>query len=242
MLGACEPCDQCGCLRPLVLIDRRTRRRTILSDDVEDVTREGASMSRLILASNSPRRRQLLSEAGYEFKVVIPPWPEPSCAALRLGPADFAEAASYYKAKAVASLCSCGVILAADTVVARGGTIFGKPVDREDARAILSSLAGTRHEVITGVSILDAQTGRRLIAHDRTWVHMRPMSEPDLVTYLDSGLWRGKAGAYGIQDCTDQFIERIEGSFTNVVGLPMELLGQLLGRFGITPTAERSSA
>jgi len=198
-------------------------------------------MSRLILASDSPRRQQLLAEAGYAFKVIAPPWPEPSSVELHVVPADFAEAASYYKARAVAGLCRSGVILAADTVVALGKSIFGKPLDRKDARRILSTLAGTRHEVVTGVTVLDARSGRRLIAHDRTWVHMRPMSEPDLEAYLDSGQWQDKAGAYGIQDCGDRFIERIEGSFTNVVGLPMELVGELLKQFSVSPSAPRRS-
>jgi len=196
----------------------------------------------LVLASNSPRRRQLLKEAGYEFRVVPPPWPEPHYAGCALEPAKFAEAASYYKARSAASLCRNSVILAADTVVVRDGRIFGKPADRDDARRILQSLAGTRHEVITGIAVLDSRTGKRLLAHDRTVVFMRPMSAEQLEQYLDSGQWKDKAGAYGIQDCRDEFIEKIEGSFTNVVGLPMELVGRVLSRFGVVPRSGRQTA
>lgn len=194
-------------------------------------------MSRLILASNSPRRRQLLTEAGYVFSVVSPPWPEPASQDLACGPADFARAASYYKASSAASLCRTGIVLGADTVVARDGQIFGKPTDREDARRILSSLAGTTHEVITGVTVLAPQAHRRIITCDRTEVRMRRMSPQELEEYLDSGEWADKAGAYGIQDIGDRFVERIVGSFSNVVGLPMELTTRLLEQFGIRPGA-----
>ncbi len=194
-------------------------------------------MSRFLLASNSPRRQQLLREAGYDFKVVSPPWPEPTAEDVGRSAAEFAQAASYFKARSVSSLNRNSVILAADTVVAREGRIFGKPVDREDARGILSSLAGTTHEVITGVTVLDPRSGRRIISMDRTWVTMRRMSPVELEEYLESGEWQDKAGAYGIQDIGDKFVERLDGSFTNVVGLPMELVTDLLGRFGIQPMA-----
>jgi septum formation protein len=192
-------------------------------------------MSRFILASNSPRRRQLLSEAGYYFKVVTPPWPEPEAEEAHRNATEFAQAASYFKARSVASLSRTNVILAADTVVARDGQIFGKPVDREDARRILSSLSGTTHEVITGVTVLDPRSGRRIIAKDRTGVTMRRMSPAQLEEYLDSQEWQDKAGAYGIQDIGDKFVERVDGSFSNVVGLPMELVTDLLERFDIRP-------
>ncbi len=192
-------------------------------------------MSRFILASDSPRRRQLLREAGYDFKVVSPPWPEPSAEDMDRAADQVAQAASYFKARSVASLVRSNVILAADTVVARGGRIFGKPADRDEARLILLSLAGTTHEVITGVTVLEPRSGRRIIAMDRTAVTMRRMSPRELDEYLDSGDWRDKAGAYGIQDVGDRFVQRIEGSFSNVVGLPMELVADLLERFHIQP-------
>ncbi len=98
---------------------------------------------------------------------------------------------------------------------------------------ILSALSGTTHEVITGVTLLNAATGARLIDHDVTAVTMKAMPEPDLEAYLATDGWRGKAGAYGIQDRGDAFIERIDGSFTNVVGFPMELVSRMLSRWGL---------
>lgn len=186
----------------------------------------------LILASASPRRAELLREHGYAFRVIVPPVPEPASIGPGLLPAAMAAALSHFKARAVAAVQRAGLILGADTIAAAGdGTIFGKPSDCEDARRILSRLMGTAHEVITGVTLLDAATGRRDIRTDRTLVTMRAVSAGQLESYLDSGQWEGKAGAYGIQDKDDPFVERIDGSYTNVVGLPMELLADMLKDF-----------
>lgn len=183
---------------------------------------------RLILASQSPRRAQLLSEYGYAFDVIKPPGEEPEHLPGRPAPPQRAEALSYFKAKSVAASLESGTVLGADTVVALGGRHFGKPTDREDARAILETLSGTTHSVITGVALIDAAGGARMIRHDSTSVRMRPWSDEELERYLDGGDWSGKAGAYGIQDQGDAFVERVAGSFTNVVGLPMELLSRML--------------
>jgi len=169
--------------------------------------------------------------------VVSPPWPEVRAEDAGRAADQVAQAASYFKARGVASLVRSSVILAADTVVARSSQIFGKPADREEARRILLSLAGTTHDVITGVTVLEPHSGRRVITMGRTMVTMRRMSPRELEEYLESGEWRDKAGAYGIQDVGDRFIQRVEGSFSNVVGLPMELVSSLLARFHIQPVA-----
>ena len=105
--------------------------------------------------------------------------------------------------------------------------------DLDDARRILNLLAGTTHQVITGVTLWNAQAEERLIRHDVTTVTMRPMADDVLEDYLAGGLWQGKAGAYGIQDRSDAHISRIDGSYTNVVGLPMEQVEAMLAEFGI---------
>lgn len=188
------------------------------------------STPRLILASASPRRAQLLREHGYVFEVIPPPLEEPAQLAEQLTPIQLAEALSLFKAQSVADTLATfdGWILAADTLAALGGEIFGKPRDLDDARRILETLSGTTHQVITGVTLLDPARHRRLIRHDVTAVTMRKLTGQQLGDYLDSGPWRGKAGAYGIQDVGDPFVEKIEGSFTNVVGLPMKLLAEML--------------
>jgi len=183
---------------------------------------------RLILASASPRRAQLLREHGYDFTVVVPPIGEPALRDAHLPAAQQAEALSYFKAGSVLSKVPHGCILGADTVAALEGRIFGKPADRADARRILTVLGGTTHQVITGVTLLDAASQVRLIRHDVTLVTMRKLGDARLDAYLDSGEWQDKAGAYGIQEVHDEFVERIDGSFTNVMGLPMELLSAML--------------
>lgn len=189
----------------------------------------------LILASESPRRAELLRDHGYKFDVLKPPLPEPATLAGCRCPTELAESISFFKARSVAAEVIAGVILAADTVSALQGQIFGKPCDRADAARILRALSGTTHEVITGVTILDAGTRRRKITHAITHVTMRGLTDAELESYLDTNAWIGKAGAYGIQDSGDCFVTGFEGSFTNVVGLPMELVGELLTEFGCAP-------
>ncbi|UCE61357.1 MAG: septum formation protein Maf [Phycisphaerales bacterium] len=195
---------------------------------------------RLILASQSPRRASLLTEYGYEFEVVPPLLHEPRQKAGGLSPAQIAEAISYFKARSVAERIRRGIILGADTIVSLGHELFGKPADRAHARRTLQTLAGTTHQVITGVTLFDAGAGFRMINHAQTSVTMRPLTPKEIDAYLDTGAWEGKAGAYGIQDLGDAFVTRVEGSFTNVVGLPMELIGQLFCRFDLHPTGARA--
>jgi septum formation protein len=185
----------------------------------------------LILASSSPRRIALLREHGYTFNVIPPHIDEPSRELPHTAPAEQAEALSFFKASAVADSLDCGLILAADTLVTYQGQIFGKPVDTDDARRILLTLGGTSHQVMTGVTLLDAATGRRDIRHDVSNVKMIRLSDDELDRYLASRAWIGKAGAYGVQDRADAYIERIDGSYTNVVGLPMELVARMLAEW-----------
>lgn len=187
----------------------------------------------LILASGSPRRRRLLTEMGYQFGVIVPGVDEtllPDAEA-----ADEAERIAVAKAREVARRAPPAVILAADTLCALDGEVIGKPADREDARCILRRLSGTRHHVITGLCVLDPRTGRAVSESVATAVVMKPMTDAQIRDYVDSGESDGKAGAYAIQETGDRYVERIEGSFDNVVGLPTERLAVLLREFGIVP-------
>lgn len=187
----------------------------------------------LILASQSPRRADLLREAGIAFEIVPPRYGEPEPETWRHSPAELAEATSYFKAASVAADHRDRLILGADTTVSsEDGRLFGKAADAEQARRILSSLMGTTHQVITGITLLHAAGGRRQIRHDVTHVTMRRLTDDQLDEYIRGGQWQGKAGAYGIQDENDPFVERIDGSFSNVVGLPVELLQKMLKSFG----------
>lgn len=182
----------------------------------------------LVLASSSPRRRHLLAEAGYEFDVAPPLIDEPTCWPADTPPVALAEALAYFKARSVAETCPATSVLGADTICACNQRVMGKPADADHARAMLHELSHNRHAVVTGIAVLAGV--RRRIASDVTWVTMRPMTPDDIEEYVASGEWYGKAGAYAIQESADRYVERLDGSFTNVVGLPMELLGRLLPR------------
>ena len=211
---------------------------------------QDSSSKRLILASASPRRKQLLQEYGYDVETITPPLAEPDLDAIRetsaalpygssethRSPSAIAQAIGSFKAKSVADRLVSGIVLAGDTVVAHEDRLFGKPTDRAHATAILRTLQGTTHQVITGVALVDAKSGRRRLEHASTAVTMKSIAKADLQRYLNSGLWMGKAGAYGIQERDDPFVARIDGSFTNVVGLPMELITSMLADWGFRPT------
>ena len=185
---------------------------------------------RLVLASSSPRRQALMREAGYAFEVMVPKVPEDR---LRIREVRaLTESLAYAKARQVADALVEGVVIGADTVVAHEGEVIGKPGNDDEARMILKRLSGTTHEVITGVCVVNARRGERLLGSDVTRIAMREFSEEDVAEYVRTGEALGKAGAYAIQENGDRFVERIEGSFTNVVGLPMELLAVLIDAMG----------
>ncbi|MBN2563204.1 MAG: septum formation protein Maf [Phycisphaerae bacterium] len=181
----------------------------------------------LVLASQSPRRRELLRDAGYQFEIAQPTLGEPGWVHPHVEPAIHAESLAYFKARSVAADHLDKTILGADTIAVVEHEIIGKPTDREDARRILHRLSGTTHSVITGVALFHPASGRRLMHHNISMVSVRHLDDAIIETYLDTGKWQGKAGAYGVQDQDDPFVQQVTGSFTNVVGLPMELLAQM---------------
>lgn len=167
----------------------------------------------------------MLEAAGYRFTVLPTGVPEPPTHGFSSASA-YAVHAAWLKASHVAGDRSTWV-LAADTVVAVGDVILGKPTDRADARRILFRLRGTRHSVITGVCLHLPRRELSLTTAATTTVTMKPLTDHEVEAYLDSGLWEGKAGAYGIQDHDDPFVAAVEGSYSNVVGLPLERLAEL---------------
>ena len=189
----------------------------------------------LILASSSPRRRQLLAEAGYLFRVE-PADIDESVVPAGLSPAETAQYLALTKGRVVAQRYADAVVLAADTVVALGDRLLGKPTDPADARAMLGRLSGTTQHVCTGVAVFVSGT-----IHQQTvisTVAMRRLSDAEINVYVASEQWRGKAGGYGIQD-DDPFVTRMDGSLTNIVGLPMDETRVLLARAGIHPVQDR---
>jgi septum formation protein len=188
---------------------------------------------RLILASASPRRRQLLAEAGYDFEVDPSGDEEPEP---RPGddPAAYAAGLAWEKALAVARRRGSGLVLAADTVCAVEGSILNKPLDRVDADRMIRLQEGRDSEVITAVCLLRADRFEWAGAVEASTVRFRMLTDEERAGFLDSGRWQGKAGAYGVQD-NDPFVSVVRGSVANVVGLPMERLAALLaGHPGLT--------
>lgn len=206
----------------------------------------------IVLASRSPRRVELLRAAGLEFSIDPADIDEDSITQrASLAPRDLALLLAREKAGAIALRHPGALVIGADTVVAVGAAIYGKAEDESSARAMLKKLFGTDQRVITGVAValyvsdfesgeLPDRTGRvarsgPLIRSDcaESVVHMRAMSDSDLDAYVRSGAWRGKAGAYGIQDdSVDPFVTLISGEFDNVVGLPVDLTLRLLEESG----------
>ncbi len=185
----------------------------------------------LILASGSPRRAQLLSAAGYQFTVLVAGDAAECGVCSRETAPQMVARYAYRKAADVASRIDSGLIVAADTVASCLGQILGKPRDQQHAEAILRTLSGRRHDLYTGICLWSVQSNRCLVDVVRTELEMQPLTQSMLEQYLESMLWEGKAGAFGYQDGNDWLRVIGDGSESNVVGLPMERLAELLENF-----------
>ena len=190
-------------------------------------------MSRLILASGSPRRKQLLRDAKFEAEVVPADVEELWCDFFT--PTELTLFNAFQKAAAVAIQHPDAVVLGADTLVALGSEVFGKPRDLVEARQMIGKLVGKTHDVITGISLIQVKVGRIVTRAVHTTVKIRSLTATEIEAYLEIAEPLDKAGAYAAQKSPDLIIEQIKGSFTNVVGLPMEMVGPLLTSAGIYP-------
>ena len=179
----------------------------------------------LILASGSPRRRELLDLMGLTYTVETPDADE----SFSGRPSETVMEISRRKAAAVAARHSDSIIIAADTLVFADGAL-GKPHTPERAKEMLRSLAGNWHHVYTGITVINTRSGRVLRNVDKTRVHLVPMTEQDIDAYVATGEPLDKAGAYGIQGMGGMFVDRIDGSYSNVVGLPMSMLRTMLAQ------------
>jgi len=184
---------------------------------------------RLILASSSPRRIELLRRLGLGFEVVKPLW---ETRVIDDDPVEVAELTALEKARAVAGGFTEGLVIGADTIVVIDDEILGKPRDGEEARLFLRKLSGRVHRVITGIAVVDAGRGREEVDHEVTEVKFKELSEEEIELYIASGEPFDKAGGYGIQGLGSLFVEWIKGDYFNVVGLPIYRLSLLLRRFG----------
>jgi septum formation protein len=187
-------------------------------------------MEQVILASQSPRRRELLERMGLPFQIIVPDIDE--AMDRPLPPHELVETISAEKAKAVA--CQVGpdaIVIAADTVVALDGQLLGKPADRADAARMLSALSGRQHQVYTGFTVLRGE--QRITRSEETLVTFRPLTPAEIEQYIATGEPMDKAGAYGIQGVGALLVEGVQGDYFNVMGLPVCALGKVLKEFGI---------
>ena len=198
----------------------------------------------IILASASPRRKQLLANAGYKFKVVPSQVDESSFSAKNITPVEYAKKLALAKALDVAEKFPDSLVIGADTVIDFDGQIFGKPADAKHAENITRLLFSKSHKVITGLALVcKSGTGFQpvktrpgwpcynrnieIVEADTTTVYPRKLTEAQIAEHIAGGIWRDKAGAYAIKEKDDPFVDHIDGSMTNVMGLPLELFKRL---------------
>lgn len=185
---------------------------------------------KIILASASPRRKQLLAAAGYRFTVVPSDIDESVFAAGGIKPAEYAMQLALAKAKNVAGRFPESLIIGADTIVDFQGQIIGKAADAVEAEKIVGKLFSSPHKVITGIAIISPSEGVEIVESETTVVYPRKMAQEQIAEHIRGGSWMDKAGAYAIQENGDEFVEKIEGSLTNVMGFPMELFEKMISR------------
>jgi len=184
---------------------------------------------KIILASNSPRRRQLLEMLGMKFEVIADNTPEPMNS--DMSPEEIVVSLAKFKGENVISKLSgekCAVVISADTVVALDDKVLGKPKDKEDAASMLSLLSGNKHFVYTGVFVKDVCTKREVCFCEKTEVFFKNLDINEIKDYINTGEPMDKAGSYGIQNLGSLFVEKISGDYFNVVGLPLCKLGKVL--------------
>lgn len=191
-------------------------------------------MADLVLASASPRRRELLARIGLDFRVCESGVDEGPLLAGAADPPRLTRGLALAKAMAAGRRETDALVLAADTVVVLDGEILGKPRDADEAAAMLSRLQGRTHRVVTGVAVLDAATGRSRTAAEETRVTLRDLSPEEIAAYVAGGEPLDKAGAYAVQGLGALLVTRIDGCFYNVVGLPLARTADLLRDFGLS--------
>jgi septum formation protein len=189
-------------------------------------------MKKIILASQSPRRKWLLEQIGLEFDII------PSTFDEDIEGKKFSkkliESLAYEKAKEVAGRTDKeALIIAADTVVIMGSEILGKPIDEADAKKMLQKLSNRTHQVITAIAIIDKYEDKTLINSTISKVKFKKLSDREIEDYIKTGEPMDKAGSYGIQAYGSLFVEKVEGCYNNIVGLPLNLLAEMLKSFGV---------
>ena len=189
---------------------------------------ENLQREKLVLASRSPRRAEILRAVGWEFEAIVAGIDESLLP--EENPVAYVKRLARTKAQAVAAKVKTGLVLGADTTVVVDGEILGQPGDRENARRMLRLLSGKWHEVVTGVAFVRAESSRTVVDHVVTRVRFSKMSEEEIDWYAMSDEPLDKAGAYAIQGRASLFIEEVQGEYFNIVGLPIRKIYELSGK------------
>lgn len=198
------------------------------------------SSARLILASNSARRQQMLTDAGYDFDAMPSPFDDTGRDWQGVSPARSCEALAWLKATALFDAGHTeGIILAADTIAELDGAILGKPANADQARYMLTAMAGREHQVITAVTIFST-THASLLFHDIAQVTIENLTDAMITEYLKTTLWQGKAGGYNLGEMQQAWSIRVSGDPTTVMGLPMQQLPNKLATVGVYPGGTRA--
>lgn len=194
-----------------------------------------AAARKIILASSSPRRQELIRSLGLDHEIIVSSVDESTEPGL--APSYIAESLSVRKARAVYEQYkmsgSSNIVIGSDTIVVYRGEVLGKPVNEEDSYRMLKLLQGDVHQVYSGIACIDAASGRTLQAHKVTSVRMKPLTDEQIWRYIATGEPRDKAGSYAIQGFGATIVDAIEGDYFNVVGLSVSLLADLLSEFGV---------
>lgn len=183
---------------------------------------------KIILASASPRRHELLREMGVPYEVLVTDADESAIGK----PVERVRILAERKARAAAKLLTEGIVIGADTLVSVDDRALGKPEDEEDAKFMIMSLSGRTHQVYTGVCLYDVAEKKVLVGADCSDVTFKRLSRQQINDYMVSGEWEGKAGSYAIQGLGSALVEKYEGSLSNIIGLPVEMLGEMLDKMG----------
>ncbi len=190
------------------------------------------TQKKIILASSSPRRKALLEQVGLEFDIVISEVDE--IVDPTLSPEEVVKSLAHQKAMAVASkVRGDTLVIGADTIVAINDEIIGKPRNKEEIYAMLKRLSGNTHKVITWVCIIDTSNNKSFIDQNTSYVTFRKIDDDEIMKYIASGEPTDKAGSYAIQGIASIFIEKIEGNYSDIVGLPLCTLDKMLKQFGM---------
>jgi len=188
-------------------------------------------VAKLVLASSSPRREELLKRLGLNFTIVPSKINEDKFKSI--APELMVQKLAQKKAEEVAALVEDTIIIAADTIVVKNKEIIGKPENKNDAKKMLQKLQGEKHTVYSGITVLSTETNNLLVDVDSTEVYLRSMNKQEINNYINTGEPFDKAGSYAIQGLGGIFVEKINGSYFNVMGLPIHKLAIMLKEFGI---------